>query len=126
LRGLIAAVAALSLLGLAPGVPSLGGTAVTAAAAVQITLKCYSNPERTTIANKTNKKITVKTFGSTYKPYGYEPFRLNKSLAAGKSITYQTGYAAKKNELTRNYIYNDNGRDGAKVVTSVGTFKKHC
>ena len=96
------------------------------AAGVRISLSCYSNPERTIIKNNRNKAITIYRVGSTYRPYSYEPFRVSKRVTPGKRAQFQTGRAARVNVLTRNYIYNDNGADGVKVVTSVGTFKKHC
>jgi hypothetical protein len=83
------------------------------------------NPSRSR-KNNGARSITVRKVGSTYQPYSYEPFVVTKVLGPGEAITYQTGRAASRNVLTRNYIYNDNGRDGAKVVTSVGTFTKAC
>lgn len=97
-----------------------------AAGGVTITVRCYSNPERTTIKNNRSSAIRINTVGSTYQPYSYEPFGVYKRLGAGMSITYQTGRAASKNVLTRNYIYNDNGADGVRVKTSVGNFTKKC
>jgi hypothetical protein len=108
-------------------VPGAGAPSVTAASSVKITLHCYSNPEKTKITNVGTHSFKITKVGSTYQPYSYEPFRVSKTLAPGQSVTYQTGRAARgTNALTRNYIYNDNGKDGAKVVTSVGTFTKHC
>lgn len=49
---------------------------------------------------------------------------MNKTLAPGESVTYKTGRGA--GTIYGNYIYNDNGKDGVKVVTSIGTFTKHC
>jgi len=107
--------------------PVAGSPAVAASSPVKITLACYSNPEKTTIKNVSTHSLTVKTVGSTYKPYSFEPFTVNKVLAAGKSVTYQTGSKAKgANELSHDYIYNNNGSDGARVTTSAGTFTKHC
>ncbi|HVM29939.1 MAG TPA: hypothetical protein VM305_04120 [Candidatus Limnocylindrales bacterium] len=99
---------------------------VEAAPLVGIRLGCYSNPETTRIKNNTAKTITIYRVGSTYQPYSYEPFTVNKRLLPGTAITYQTGRAATRNVLTRNYIYNDNGRDGVRVATSIGTFTKSC
>jgi hypothetical protein len=99
---------------------------VQAAPAIGIRVGCYANPETTRIVNNTGSSIQVRTVGSTYQPYSYEPIWVGKTLAPGKSITYQTGFAAVKNVLKRNYIYNNNGMDKARVVTSVGTFTKAC
>lgn len=51
---------------------------------------------------------------------------MGKTLAPGTAVTYQTGFGAVKNVLKSNYIYNNNGLDKARVVTSVGTFSKSC
>jgi len=98
---------------------------VVAAPAVGIRVNCYSNPETTRIVNNTRSSIKIKTVGSTYQPYSYEPFWVGKTLASGASVTYQTGNAAFKNVLARTYIYNNNG-DKARVTTSVGPFTKAC
>lgn len=102
------------------------GAAPTLAASVSITVRCYGNPETTTIHNGTSHRITINSVGSTYQPRSNEPFYVYHRLSAGHSITYQTGYAAHSNVLTHQYIYNNNGLDGARAKTSVGTFKKHC
>jgi hypothetical protein len=130
-RGAAALSLVLALSGVA-ALPAAGGgvgSVAEAASAAGITLRCYSNPEKTIIRNNTGKAFTIKTVGSTYQPYSYEPITKNKVLGAGMSITYQSGYAAisgATRTLTRNYIYNDNGRDGVRVVTSVGTFTRSC
>jgi hypothetical protein len=90
---------------------------------ISISLSCYSSPEKTTIKNVSTRTLTVKSFGSTYQPYSAEPFHVNTTLAPGKSVTYKTGSGSR---LYGNSIYNNNGKDGVKVVTSVGTFGKHC
>lgn len=100
--------------------------AVGAAGGVAVAVRCYSNPETTKITNNTSVSIRVTRVGSTYQPYSYEPFRLNKALAPGQSITYQTGSRATSNALTHNYIYVDSGQDGVRVVTSAGTITKRC
>ena len=101
-------------------------TAIEAASGVGIRLSCYSNPERVIVKNNRRRAITVRSVGSTYRPYSYEPFRVRKVVKPGKRVQFQTGRAARVNRLTRNYIFNNNGRDGVKVVTSVGTFRKRC
>src|SRR4051794_24459170 len=91
---------------------------------ISIKLACYSTPETTTITNVSSKKLTVKSFGSTYQPYAGEPLHVNKVLAPGQAVTYKTGRAP--GSIYGNSIYNSNGRDGVRVVTSVGTYTKHC
>lgn len=98
-----------------------------AAVGVKITLNCYSNPEKTKVTNTGTVTFTVTRVGSTYQPYSSEPFVVSKTLRPGEYVTYQTGRAASgPYKLYGNYIYNDNGLDGARVKTSVGTFTKHC
>jgi hypothetical protein len=100
---------------------------VAAASPVKITVKCYSNPEKLTVTNTSSSSIKVNSVSSTYQLTSAEPFRVNKTLAPGQSITYQFGRAASgPTKLYGNYIFNDNGRDGGKAVTSVGTFTKGC
>lgn len=123
---ILAAAAAVFLLALAPAAPGPHSPAVDAAPAVGIRVSCYANPETTRITNNSSSSIKVKTVGSTYQPYSNEPFWVNRTLAPGTSVTYQTGYAASRNALTRRYIYNNNGLDGARVATTIGTFTKRC
>lgn len=117
----VALVIALTMVAAVPA-----ATAVSAGG-VAITVRCYSNPEKVTIKNNRGSAIRVTKVGSTYQPYSYEPFSVSKRIAPGKSVTFKAGNAASgANVLTGNYIFNDNGRDGVRVVTSVGTFKKDC
>lgn len=120
---ILAAATAVLLITLAPAGP--GAPAAEAGSSVGVRVSCFSNPETTRITNNTGGSIKIKTVGSTYQPYSYEPFWVGKTLAPGASVTYQTGRAAFKNVLSRNYIYNDKG-DKARVVTTVGTFTKTC
>ena len=119
----LAAAFSLPLLGATPA----AATTSTAAVSVRITLSCYSNPERTTVKNTGTVAFKITRVGSTYQPYSYEPFHVSKTLKPGKSVTFQTGRSASGiYELSHNYIYNDNGKDGTRVKTSVGTYTKHC
>ena len=99
-----------------------------AASKVKVVVNCYSNPETARVTNNTNRRIKVKKVGSIYKPRSNEPFRVNRTLRRGKSITFQSGYDAKRNVLTRQYIYNHDvgSREGARVRTSVGRFSDRC
>jgi len=106
--------------------PLISVAPVAATTSVHIGLSCYGHPEKTTIKNTGGTSFKINTVGSTYKPYSFEPFTVNKTLSPGQSITYQTGYTAHTNVLTHDYIYNDNGLDGARVKTTVGTYTKHC
>jgi hypothetical protein len=118
----LAVTLASTLLGLTASV-----AVVDAGTSVSVSVRCYSNPEKTIVKNTGTTTFKVTKVGSTYQPYSYEPFSVSKTLAPGQSVTFQTGYAASgANKLTGTYIYNDNGRDGTKVVTNVGTYTKHC
>jgi hypothetical protein len=99
---------------------------VDAGTSVSVSVSCNTNPERTTVKNRGTTTFTVTKVGSTYLPRSNEPFRVSKTLQPGQSITFQTGYDATRNILTRQYIYNNDTRDGAKVVTSAGIFKRYC
>lgn len=102
------------------------GAQVADAASISIGVSCYSNPELTTIRNYSGHGITIRSVGSTYHPYSFEPFYVYKHLNAGDSITYQTGRAAYRHVLSHDYIYNNNGLDGVRVRTSIGKFTRHC
>ena len=97
---------------------------------MSITLDCYASRERTTIKNTRSAAVTVKTVGSLYKPYSNEPFAVNRTIAAGKSVTYYTGSGASAGSsatLTRRNIYNnDISTEGVRVTSSAGTFTKRC
>jgi hypothetical protein len=98
--------------------------------AVKVTVNCDFNPEKTQIMNNTNRVITIKTVGSIYRPYTYEPFVVNRKLRPHRTITFQSGSKAKgPNELTTAYIYNSDvvdTKEGARVRTSVGTSIDKC
>lgn len=99
-----------------------------AAAGVKVTVKCSGAPETTRVENNTNRRITVQKVGSIHQPRSNEPFRVNVTLRRGASVTFESGYDANRNTLTRQYIYdNEVGRDeGARVKTSVGRFVDRC
>ena len=96
--------------------------------AVAVSVGCDGNPETTRVRNNTNHSVKINTVGSIYKPRSNEPFHVSRNLGAGKASTFETGYAANSNTLTRQYIYNsDVGRkEGARVGTLAGTFVDHC
>ncbi len=96
--------------------------------ALTVTVACEASPERTRVENNRNKAITIKTLGSIYRPYSYEPFRVDRRLGAGRTVTFESGSGANTNKLTGNYIYNNDvgSKEGAKVATSVGGFSDRC
>ena len=113
--------------GPAAGAPT-GGVAFAATPAVTVWVGCYTNPEYTRVKNNKTTGIYIKQVTSIYKPYSPEPFSMNRWLGAGKTVTFQTGAAASTNKLTLKYIYNNSvgTQEGAKIVTSVGTFYDRC
>ena len=44
--------------------------------ALTVTVACKATPERTHVKNNRGRAITIKTVGSIYRPYSYEPFRV--------------------------------------------------
>ena len=65
---------------------------------------------------------------SIYQPRSNEPFRVDRTLRRGRSIAFQSGPAADRNVLTRQYVFNSEvgSREGARVATSVGRFADPC
>jgi hypothetical protein len=101
---------------------------VEAAARVTVTARCDGNPERVIVANNTRRRIEVRRVGSIYRPYDFEPITVNRTLRRDRSITFQSGPAANRNVLTKQYIFNSSvgSREGARVATSVGRFADRC
>ncbi len=99
-----------------------------AANAVTVSVNCRNNPETTYVANNTGSTIKIKTVGSIYQPRSNEPFRIGFNLRPKKAITFESGYAADFNTLTRQYIYNNDvgTSEGARVSTSIGRFADRC
>lgn len=106
----------------------LSRAAVAASPAVSVSVRCDGNPEITRLHNNTNHTVKINTVGSIYKPRSNEPFHVSRNLGSGKAITFETGYGANHNTLTRQYIYNSDvdSKEGAKVGTSAGAFVDHC
>lgn len=96
--------------------------------AVTVIVSCKSTPEVTRVKNNRSKSITIGTVGSIYRPYSYEPFRVNRTLGGGRTITFESGSGANTNKLTGSYIYNNDvgSKEGAKASTSVGGFSDRC
>ena len=97
--------------------------------ALTVTVACTATPERTHVKNNRNRAITIKTVGSIYRPYSYEPFRVDRRLGGGKSVTFESGSGANRNKLTGSFIYNNDvgSKEGARVVRSSGArFVDRC
>ena len=97
--------------------------------ALTVTVACKATPETTRVKNNLNRAITIRAVGSIYRPFGYEPVRVERKLGAGKTVTFESGAGADRNKLSGSSIYNDDdvgSRDGARVRTSVGTSIDKC
>jgi hypothetical protein len=97
--------------------------------ALAVTVACKATPEITRVKNNRNRAITIKTVGSIYRPYSYEPFRVDRRLGGGRSITFESGSGANQNKLTGSYIYNNDvgSKEGARIVTKTGArFVDRC
>jgi hypothetical protein len=73
--------------------------------------------------------MTIKTVGSIYQPYSYEPFQVNRKLGGGNSVTFESGSGATQNKLTGSFIYNNDvgSKEGAMIVTGSGArFVDRC
>jgi hypothetical protein len=99
-----------------------------AAARVNVTARCAGNPEKVIVTNNTRHRIKVRRLTSIYQPRSNEPFRVDRTLRRGRSITFESGPAANRNFLTRQYVFNSDvgTREGARVATSVGRFADRC
>jgi hypothetical protein len=95
---------------------------------VTVIVACKANPETTWIKNNRNSRIRIRSVGSIYQPRSNEPFIVNRRLRPGKAVKFESGAAADRNVLTRQYIYNNDvgRREGARVKTSVGPIVDRC
>ena len=97
--------------------------------ALTVSVACKATPEVTRVESNRNRKITIKKVGSIHQPRSNEPFTVNRTLRAGKTIRFESGYDADRNVLTRQYIYDNEvgSREGARVTTGSGTrFVDRC
>jgi hypothetical protein len=107
----------------------LGGPAASAEAAggVSVTVRCDSNPEKVTIRNNKGTSVRIVSVGSTYHPYSDEPFVVNKTLGAGKGITYSFGTASGPHKLTGRFIFdNEAPTESARVKLGFGKIRRYC
>ncbi len=118
----------LVLSGLAGVAPSGSLRPAEAASGVAVKVQCDGNPEVTRVTNNRSSVVKIKNVGSVYQPRSNEPFHMNLRLAPGKTIAFESGTAANRNTLTRQYIYNSDvgSKEGARVATSAGAFVDRC
>ena len=94
-----------------------------------VTVACNATPEITRVENNRNRRITIKQVGSIYQPRSNEPFTVNRTLRANRTIRFESGSDADQNVLTRQYIYDNEigSKEGARVTTaSGGRFIDRC
>ncbi len=118
----------LVLSGLAGVAPSGSLRPAAAASGVAVKVQCDGNPEVTRVTNNRSNAVKIKNVGSVYQPRSNEPFRVDLKLAPGKTVAFETGYAANSHTLTRQYIYNSDvgSKEGTRVATSAGAFVDRC
>ena len=99
-----------------------------AASRVNVTARCDGNPEKVIVKNNTRHRIKITKVGSIYQPRSNEPFRVDRTLRRGRTITFESGPDANHNVLTRQYIFNSDvgSKEGARVATSIGRFVDRC
>lgn len=97
--------------------------------ALTVTVACKATPEVTRVKNNRGRAITIRSVGSIYQPFSYEPIRVDHRLGGGRTIAFESGRGANQNVLTGAFIYNnDVGRqEGARVTTATGArFVDRC
>jgi hypothetical protein len=124
-------VGVLTLAVLLGPVSSHGGLAVRpadAAARVGVTARCDGDPENVIVKNNTRHRIKVRRVTSIYQPRSNEPFRVDRTLRRGRSVTFEAGPSSNRHVLTHQYIFNSEvgSKEGARVATSIGRFGDRC
>lgn len=96
---------------------------------VKITLDCSSNPETTRIDNNGKAAITIQTVESLVDKNAAEPYVVNRTLGAGKTVIYRSGGGATSGTiLTTNYMYTNTAYDseGVRLTTDIGVIEQRC
>ncbi len=99
------------------------------ASSIKVTLSCNTNPETTRIDNLGSTPLVIYSVGSIDQPGAGEPYTVNRTLGAGKTIIYRSGSAATSGTvLTTKSLYGDTAydRDGARLSTNAGTIERRC
>lgn len=107
--------------------PVFGGVALAQGGTVDVSLDCYSTPERVIVTNNTSSALTVTSIASIDDPQRDQVFRPNASIGAGQSATFESGSAATANRLTEQLIFdNENPSEGVVVMTTAGQVVVRC
>src|SRR5829696_9370286 len=90
--------------------------------ALTVTVACKATPEVTRVKNNRSRAITIQKVGSIYRPFSYEPIRVDRRLGGGNTIAFESGRGADQNVLTGAFIYNNDvgSKEGARVITATG------
>jgi hypothetical protein len=125
---LVGVLAQVVLLGPVSSETGLAVRPAEAAARVNVIARCDGNPEKVLVENNTRHRIKVRKVGSIYQPRSNEPFRVDRTLRRGRTITFESGPDASHNVLTHQYIFNSDvgSKEGARVATSIGRFADRC
>lgn len=97
--------------------------------ALTVTVACKATPEVTRVKNNRSRAITIQKVGSIYRPFSYEPIKVERRLGGGNTIAFESGRGADKNVLTGAFIYNNDvgSKEGARVITATGAvFRDRC
>jgi lipoprotein-anchoring transpeptidase ErfK/SrfK len=96
---------------------------------IKITLDCTGNPETTRIDNTGEAQIKIISVESIVDKQAGEPYQVNRSLGAGKTVIYRSGSGATSGTvLTTNFMYTNSAyaSEGVRINTSVGVIEKRC
>ncbi len=94
---------------------------------IEVSIDCYSSPERVIITNNRAKPIAIKSLGSRFQRRAGEPYRVKRILKPGQRVTYTFGTGKGGRRLSGSFIF-DNGssREGVLVKTNKGHVKVKC
>jgi len=97
--------------------------AAAAAEDILVTLNCRSNPELTRIDNMGDVPITIVSVSSLIDPNAAEPYVVNRTLGAGRTVIYRSGPGAVTGSiLTTDSLYTDAAYDDDGVVIETTEF----
>lgn len=88
---------------------------------ITISVSCTTDPETVSIANNLDDlPISIVEISSIDDPRENEPFFVGEEVAAGESITFESGSAADVNVLTEQFIFDDDNLENEGVVVRIG------
>jgi hypothetical protein len=102
---------------------------VAALSDIAVTLNSTGNPETTRIDNTGSGSVTIYSIESLANVSASEPYTVNRTLGAGRTVIYRSGSGAVSGTiLTTIEIYTNSrwDEDGVRLSTSAGTVTKRC